>query len=398
MTADIRVHVQPVTPALVEGVRALQVEPGQVGYVGDPAFNLANAQEDALSEAMAILADDDVVGFYRLDFAPNAIVGRPFATASVGLRAFLIDARRQGRGYGARAALAMCDDLRRRHPQRRLLLLAVHCRNRAGVATYRNAGFVDTGELLGGGRAGPQHLMLCSLEDPLSGSRSAWDNNAMDAYRRRFLELALRVQALCFGMFTLKSGRISPYFFNAGRFDSGVALAALADCYADAIDAQGPGFDMLFGPAYKGIPLASALACSHARRGRDLPIAFNRKEAKTHGEGGSLIGAPMAGRRVLIVDDVITAGTAIRQALTLIRDAGGTPAAIAVALDREEVVDPDAPIRRSATQVLAAEEGIPVIAVATLSDLLAFAGENTELVAQHEHLRTYRASYGCPAG
>jgi len=167
MTQDAtHVHVRPVTPALADGVRTLQVDPAQAGYVGDPAFNLANAQLDLLSEAMAVLADDDVIGFYRLDFAPNAIIGRPLGVASVGVRAFLIDARRQGLGYGARAALAMCEDLRRRHPQRRLLLLAVHCRNHAGIATYRKAGFVDTGELLGGGRAGPQHLMLRSLDAP----------------------------------------------------------------------------------------------------------------------------------------------------------------------------------------------------------------------------------------
>ena len=226
----------------------------------------------------------------------------------------------------------------------------------------------------------------------------------MDAHRRRFLELAMRAKALRFGDFTLKSGRSSPYFFNAGRFDSGMALAALADCYADAIDAAAldsdlPAFDLLFGPAYKGIPLASALACSYARRGRDLPLAFNRKEAKTHGEGGHLIGAPLAGRRVLIVDDVITAGTAIREALSLIRAAGGVPAAIAIALDREEVVDIDAPRRQSAAQVVAAEHGIPVIAIATLSDLLAFAGENAELVAERARLLAYRTRFGCqPAG
>jgi orotate phosphoribosyltransferase len=229
----------------------------------------------------------------------------------------------------------------------------------------------------------------------MSAPQVAWDNGAMDAYRHRFLALALRAHALRFGEFTLKSGRSSPYFFNAGRFDSGLALATLADCYADAIDQAGVDFDLLFGPAYKGIPLATALACSYARRGRDLPLAFNRKEAKTHGEGGQLIGAPLAGRRVLIVDDVITAGTAIREALALIAAAGGTPAAIAIALDREEVVDTEAAVRRSAAQTVASEHGIPVIAVATLSDLLAFAGENAELVAQRDRLLDYRRRYGC---
>ncbi len=219
----------------------------------------------------------------------------------------------------------------------------------------------------------------------------------MDAFRRRFLDLAMQAQALRFGEFTLKSGRSSPYFFNAGCFDSGASLAALGDCYADAIDAVDVSFDVLFGPAYKGIPLATALGCSYARRGRDLPLAFNRKEAKTHGEGGQLIGASLAGQRTLIVDDVITAGTAIREALALIRDAGGIPAGIVIALDRQEVVDIDAPVRRSAAQQVAAEHGVPVVAIATLTDLLAFAGESAELVAQHARLLGYRDRYGCNA-
>lgn len=212
-------------------------------------------------------------------------------------------------------------------------------------------------------------------------------------HRARFLDLALRADALRFGDFTLKSGRQSPYFFNAGRFDSGAALAGLAACYADAIEAHGVAFDLLFGPAYKGIPLATALACEYARRGRDLPVAFNRKEAKTHGEGGNLIGAPLQGRRVLIVDDVITAGTAIREALGLIRDAGGETAGIVIALDRQEAIDP-AKTRRSAAQSVAADHGLPVIAVATLSDLLDFAGGNAELAAQRERLLAYRQAYG----
>src|SRR6476646_8891345 len=157
----------------------------------------------------------------------------------------------------------------------------------------------------------------------------------MQEYQRQFLESALARDALRFGEFTLKSGRVSPYFFNAGRFDSGAALAALGECYAAALAAAGTEFDMLFGPAYKGIPLATALACALAARGRDVPVAFNRKEAKEHGEGGRLIGAPLAGR-VLIVDDVITAGTAIRESLQIIREAGATPCAVVIALDRQE--------------------------------------------------------------
>jgi orotate phosphoribosyltransferase len=214
-------------------------------------------------------------------------------------------------------------------------------------------------------------------------------------HRQRFLQLAIDANALRFGEFTLKSGRISPYFFNAGRFDTGAALATLAGCYADAIDAAGIEFDLLFGPAYKGIPLATALACEYARRGRDLPVAFNRKEAKDHGEGGSLIGAPLQGQRVLIVDDVITAGTAVREALATIAGAGGSAVAIAIALDRQEAAGEGGP--HSAAQVLAADTGVAVVAVATLDDLLAFAGESAELVAQRERLLAYRARYGCAA-
>ncbi|MCD7098407.1 orotate phosphoribosyltransferase [Stenotrophomonas sp. MMGLT7] len=214
----------------------------------------------------------------------------------------------------------------------------------------------------------------------------------MTEHRQRFLQLALDADALRFGEFTLKSGRVSPYFFNAGRFDSGTRMARLAACYADAIDQAGLDFDLVFGPAYKGIPLATALACEYAHRGRELPLAFNRKEAKDHGEGGSLIGASLAGRRVLIVDDVITAGTAIREALAIIRAAGGKPAAIAVALDRQEIASEQDP--RSAAQAVAAEAGIPVVAVAGMDDLLAFAGTNPELVGFQEPLLAYRARYG----
>jgi len=216
-------------------------------------------------------------------------------------------------------------------------------------------------------------------------------------HRARFLRLAIDAQALRFGTFTLKSGRASPYFFNAGRFDSGAALSALAACYADAVDEAGIDFDLVFGPAYKGIPLATALACEYARRGRDVPVAYNRKEAKAHGEGGTLVGAPLAGRRVLVVDDVITAGTAVREALALIRAEGGQPVAIVVALDRQEAVDPAAS-RRSAAESVAAEHGLAVVPVATLADLLAFTGESGELGGHRAALAAYRAAWGREGG
>ncbi|MGQ4660581.1 orotate phosphoribosyltransferase [Lysobacter sp. F6437] len=223
----------------------------------------------------------------------------------------------------------------------------------------------------------------------------------MTDHRTRFLQLALRAQALRFGEFTLKSGRSSPYFFNAGRFDTGAAMVELAGCYADAIDAARRAgglaeFDLLFGPAYKGIPLATALACEYARRGRDLPLAFNRKEAKAHGEGGTLIGAPLAGRRVLVVDDVITAGTAIREALGTIDAAGGIVAGIVIALDRQEAVDPTQS-RRSAAQTVATEHGLPVVSVASLDDLLAFADGSPDLAAERPRLLAYRSEYGSRA-
>ncbi|MGE8226844.1 MAG: orotate phosphoribosyltransferase, partial [Stenotrophomonas sp.] len=210
----------------------------------------------------------------------------------------------------------------------------------------------------------------------------------MSDHRSRFLQLALNADALRFGQFTLKSGRVSPYFFNAGRFDTGLALAELGNCYADAIDAAGIAYDQLFGPAYKGIPLATAIACEFSHRGRNLPLTFNRKEAKDHGEGGTLIGADMAGKRILIVDDVITAGTAIREALAIIREAKGIPAGIVVALDRQEIASEED--RRSAAQAVSAETGIPAIAVANLADLLAFASGNPELVGYREPLLAYR--------
>lgn len=215
----------------------------------------------------------------------------------------------------------------------------------------------------------------------------------MKPHQRRFLDLALDRQVLRFGQFTLKSGRTSPYFFNAGLFDSGAALATLGECYADALQASGLGYDMLFGPAYKGIPLATALAVALAARGHDVPVAFNRKEAKAHGEGGTLIGAPVRGR-VLIVDDVITAGTAIRESIQAIRAAGGEPCGVLIALDRQERGQAG---ERSAAQEVTAEFGLPVLAVAGLDDLLAHADERPDLAAHRDALLAYRAQYGIRA-
>ena len=209
-------------------------------------------------------------------------------------------------------------------------------------------------------------------------------------YQRDFLDLALARRVLRFGEFTLKSGRVSPYFFNAGLFDSGAALARLGRAYAAAALRSGIAFDMLFGPAYKGIALAASTAVALAsEHGRDLPFAFDRKEAKDHGEGGLLIGAPLAGR-VLIVDDVITAGTAIRASLALIRAHGATPAGVLIALDREERGQGTL----SAAQEVTAEFAIPVVAIARLGDLLAYTAERPELAAERPRLEAYRARYG----
>ena len=212
----------------------------------------------------------------------------------------------------------------------------------------------------------------------------------MQPYQREFLELALRKNALRFGEFTLKSGRVSPYFFNAGLFDTGESLSVLGRAYAQAaVDAKLP-FDMLFGPAYKGIALATVTAAALARdHGRDVPIVFNRKEAKDHGEGGSLIGAPMQGR-VLIIDDVISAGTATREALALIRQHGAKPAGVLIALDRQE----RGAGSTSAAQEITAEFGIPVVAIARLDELLALAAERPELQAYRDKLESYRLAYG----
>jgi orotate phosphoribosyltransferase len=197
---------------------------------------------------------------------------------------------------------------------------------------------------------------------------------SLDNYRQDFIAFAVRNGVLRFGQFTTKAGRQSPYFFNAGLFNSGSSLGLLADFYAQALLAarrDGLAFDMLFGPAYKGITLASATAVAMAARGADLPYAYNRKEAKAHGEGGTLVGAPLAGR-VVIVDDVLTDGASKREAMEIIEAAGATPVAVVIALDRMERKNDDPGTHLSAVQQFTAEYGLPVIAIATLDDLMGY--------------------------
>ena len=211
----------------------------------------------------------------------------------------------------------------------------------------------------------------------------------MNQYQREFIELALAYKALKFGEFTLKSGRKSPYFFNAGEFNSGRAAAALGKFYAQALIEADIPFDMVFGPAYKGIPLATATVCALSDiHQRDLPYGFNRKEAKNHGEGGTLVGAPLQGR-VAIVDDVITAGTAIREVLSLIDAHQAKPAAIVVGLNRQEKGVGE----RSAIQELEHETGVPVVSIVNLSDIITFLegdGDENTLNA----IKDYRDTYG----
>jgi orotate phosphoribosyltransferase len=210
------------------------------------------------------------------------------------------------------------------------------------------------------------------------------------AYQTGFIDLCLRHGVLRFGSFKLKSGRESPYFFNAGLFNTGSAIAAVGRAYAAAITASALDFDMLFGPAYKGIALATVTAAALAEHeGRDLPFAFNRKEAKDHGEGGNIIGSPLRGR-VLIVDDVITAGTAIRESIDIIRSAGAQPAGVLLALDRQECAPQS---RLSAVQEVRDQHGIPVISVINLADLMqhvALQGPTDDLA----RMQAYKERYG----
>jgi orotate phosphoribosyltransferase len=209
--------------------------------------------------------------------------------------------------------------------------------------------------------------------------------------RLDFIRFCVESGVLTFGQFKTKAGRMSPYFFNAGSFDHGVALGRLAEFYAKTIIASGLQFDMLFGPAYKGIALAAATAVELARLGRDAPFAYNRKEAKDHGEGGVVVGRKLAGR-VLIIDDVISAGTSVRESVSLIRAAGATPVGVAIALDRME----KGTGTLSAVEEVNRDYGVPVISIAALTDVLGFldASGDPALLQFHAAVAAYRRAYG----
>ena len=212
----------------------------------------------------------------------------------------------------------------------------------------------------------------------------------MQDYQQEFIELAIDAEVLRFGEFRLKSGRVSPYFFNAGLFNTGAALARLGDHYAAAVEQSGIDFDVLFGPAYKGIPLVTATATALARNHRrDVPWCFNRKEAKDHGEGGVLVGAPMRGR-VLLVDDVITAGTAIGESVALIDTQPAELVGVIIALDRQETGEQ----ATSAVQQVAQRHGVPVYSIVTLADLVIFLAEHGGYDTERRAIADYQERYG----
>ena len=212
----------------------------------------------------------------------------------------------------------------------------------------------------------------------------------MQNYKQQFFKLAMARGNLRFGEFTLKSGRVSPYFFNAGGFDDGRSLQLLSDCYAQAILNSGVDFDMLFGPAYKGIPLAAGISIMFSvSHNRNMPFAYNRKEAKDHGEGGTLVGAELKGN-VLITDDVISAGTSVRESIEWIQNAGATACGVAIALDRQERGTGE----KSAAQEVADQFGIPVIAIAGLDDLIEFLESQSVADIDIGAIRRYRSRYG----
>ena len=222
---------------------------------------------------------------------------------------------------------------------------------------------------------------------------------ASEAHRVRaqaFVRFAIDAGVLRFGSFQTKAGRTSPYFFNAGLFNDGARMLRLAEFYADLLTDGGIEFDMIFGPAYKGIPLGATVAAELARRGRNVPFAYNRKEAKDHGEGGTLVGAPLQGR-VLIVDDVMSAGTAVRESIAAIRAAGAQPHAVAIALDRQEqATENGADVPHSAVQYVRNALGLEVAAIANLDDLLQYLdrSEDAALAVHRDDVLAYRARYG----
>ncbi len=215
----------------------------------------------------------------------------------------------------------------------------------------------------------------------------------MFAFRQDFIRFAIGQNVLRFGEFQTKAGRLSPYFFNAGLFDDGASLKQLSQFYAQSILAAKIPFDMLYGPAYKGIPLAAGTAIALVEQGRNVPYCFNRKEAKDHGEGGSTVGAVLQGR-VLIIDDVISAGTSVRESIKLIRAAGATPCGVIIALDRMERGQGEL----SAVQEVQRNYGIPVVPIATLDDLLSYLQDNAEMVQNLLAVQTYRDRYGVKNG
>jgi orotate phosphoribosyltransferase len=219
---------------------------------------------------------------------------------------------------------------------------------------------------------------------------------SLSSNQSNFIQFALDAKVLAFGSFKTKAGRLSPYFFNAGDFNDGAKLGALGEFYAKALLGAGIEFDMLFGPAYKGITLASATAVALAREGRNVPFAYNRKEAKDHGEGGTLVGAKLQGN-VVIIDDVISAGTSVRESVEMIKQAGAKPCAVLIALDRMERSGNDVDIGEfSAVQSVQKEFGIPVIAIANLKDLLEFlkASKSDSLQTYLPAVQIYREKYG----
>ena len=208
-------------------------------------------------------------------------------------------------------------------------------------------------------------------------------------FTAQFIAFAIKKEVLRFGEFKTKAGRLSPYFFNAGLFNDGESLMKLGEFYAAAILKSGVQFDMLFGPAYKGITLAASIAIALARQGHNLPYAYNRKEAKDHGEGGTIVGAPLKGR-VLIVDDVISAGTSVRESVQMIKSAGATPAGVAIAIDRQE----RGLAELSAVQEVERDNAMPVIKIASLADLITYLNDAPELVSYKGAVEQYRETYG----